>query len=281
MSEVVFLTEKTLTITDEQPDININTDIICCGSNGRYIYRSFVYFDLSSLPYNAFVTSARLQLFLLEDYFKCYSKNLYIYMLKEDFGEFTTFNQQPKVCMERVNTNISYKKYGLIEINITSFVQKWISGEVINKGLALKCDENKKSLVAFGSKNNSQYSAIPKLHINFIKSKEESEFYTRFVEVKEESFQLRFVNVGYSSIFDVSKIIIGSFFIKNIGERDVNVRVDVSSDGVNWIKDSEKQVYPNQCDILVPKYYGKHYRIVTYTLGEGKVDIKFIYQVYK
>ncbi|MCX7694121.1 MAG: DNRLRE domain-containing protein [Caloramator sp.] len=279
MGEVLFLADKSLTITNERPDENINTDIISCGFNGNFIYRSFLNFDISSLPYNAFITSAILQLFLIDDYFKCFSKNLYVYMLKEDFGDFTTYNQQPKFYSDYIRTNISYKKYGLINVNITNFVQRWMSGETINKGLLLRCEENKKSLVAFGSKNNSQYSAIPKLYINFIKPKIYDE--GKFIDVKEEVFDLNFINEGYSRSFDVSRMIIGSFIIKNTGFRDVDVCVDVSIDGITWIRDTEKRICISQSDILVPKYYGKYYRIYTYTNGEGSVNVKFIYQVYK
>lgn len=279
MGEVIFLADKSLTITNERPDENINTDIISCGFNGNFVYRSFLSFDISSLPYNAFITSAILQLFLIDDYFKCFSKNLHVYMLKEDFGDFTTYNQQPKFYSDYIRTNISYKKYGLINVNITSFVQRWMSGETINKGILLRCEENKKSLVAFGSKNNSQYSAIPKLYINFIKPKIYDE--GKFIEVKEEAFDLKFTNAGYSRNFDVSRMIIGSFIIKNTGFKDVDVCVDVSIDGITWIRDTEKRICINQSDILVPKYYGKYYRIYTYTNGEGSVNVKFIYQVYK
>ncbi|MBZ4663864.1 MAG: hypothetical protein JG776_1579 [Caloramator sp.] len=279
MGEAIFLADKSLTITNERPDENINIDIISCGFNGNFIYRSFLYFDISSLPYNAFITSAILQLFLIEDYFKCLSKNLYVYMLQEDFGDFTTYNQQPKFYNDYIRTNISYKKYGLININITSFVQRWMSGEVINKGILLRCEENKKSLVAFGSSKSSQYSAVPKLYINFIKPRVYDE--GKFIEVKEEAMDLHFINTGYSSVYDVSRMVIGSFFIKNTGYKDVDVCVDVSVDGLTWVRDIEKRVCISQCEILVPKYYGKYYRISTYTNGEGRVNIKFIYQVYK
>lgn len=280
MGECLFVASRSLTVSSEYPEGNINDEKIKCGFDGQNIFRSYIFFDLSPLPYNAFVTSAKLQLFLIEDYFKYSSKNLYFYMLQEDFGEYTTYNKQPKYNINYIKTNISYKNFGVIEIPITSFVLKWTNGEVINKGLLVRCEENKKSLVEFGSSKNRIYNYIPKLYINFIQPTNQCEILHKLVDVKELEYNLYFSDYAQTPAIDVSKLIVGSFFIENTGMREIDAWVEVSFDGVNWIKDTNKKISINSCEILVAKYYGKYYRVILSTNGVSGAKIKFIYQAY-
>lgn len=280
MGECLFVANRTLTISSEYPDSNKNIETIECGFDGKNIYRSYIYFDLSPLPYNAFITSAKMQLFLLEDYLKCLSKNIYVYMLQEDFGDYTTYNQQPRYSINYIKTNISYKNFGVIEIPITNFVIKWTNGEVINKGLLIRCEENKKSLVEFGSSKNTTYNYIPKLYLNFTQPTNQCEILHKLIEVKELEFNFYFSDFVQTPAIDVSKLIVGSFFIQNTGIKEIDVWVEVSFDGLNWVKDTNKKVGFSSTEVLIAKYYGKYYRIVINTNGAATAKIKFIYQTY-
>ena len=52
MKNILIPASKSLTVTSKFPCRNLNNDKIKVGYDGNYIYSSYLYFDISSLPRN-------------------------------------------------------------------------------------------------------------------------------------------------------------------------------------------------------------------------------------
>jgi len=81
---------KSLTVTNKQSNGNINEDIIIVGGDGGFIYVSYLFFDISSIPSNVVISSAELVLFKTNNFYNDSSKEFMIYPLIDYFSTYTT-----------------------------------------------------------------------------------------------------------------------------------------------------------------------------------------------
>ncbi|TDT61018.1 DNRLRE domain-containing protein [Fonticella tunisiensis] len=279
MNETLLLCTRQVSVNSKFPDQNFKDETFQAGTDGAYNYRSFMFFDIMNLPFNINVVSARLVIYLIEDLYKFTGKKLYIYGLLDDFGHFTTYSFQPRTESRYVKFNMNIRSSGPMQIDVTDIVRKWRNGNLINKGILLRGDERRPSLITLGSAHNMNYNLIPKLKLQYTIPEPPSILGN--IEIKTFTWYLSFSGSAVTPDIDVSAIIEGTFFIKNLGPNQVKANIEVSYDGSNWSKDTERVIPPGTTAAMAPQYYGKFYRVRFTSAGSTAVDIKFIYQVYR
>lgn len=275
-----FISTKSLMIKRSQPNKNYKGDIIKCGRYNEDICKSYIYFDLSSLPEDIYIISAKLYLNLLNRLNPSSLYTINIYPLLDDFGDFTTYNFQPKVLEIPISYNLIYKRKGKIELNITDVVLRWRSGLLINKGLLIKGEESKLDMLIFGSAYNNEYNNIPSIEIAYsIESPTPSG--QNFVKYYDYEEIINYINgTVKSQIIDFSHLIQATVFVNNIGNYDVTVTSQYSPNNEIWIQDFSKKIAAGTTSYIIPKIYSKYYRLLIQSTGNGVLKMYISYIVY-
>ncbi|WP_346890849.1 DNRLRE domain-containing protein, partial [Clostridium sp. UBA3887] len=69
MSNIIIYATKSLTVTSKLINGNMNKPTITVGSDGIHNYISYLFFDISSIPSNASISSAELVLFKTNNFY--------------------------------------------------------------------------------------------------------------------------------------------------------------------------------------------------------------------
>lgn len=151
MASLIIEGSKSISISNRFPNKSIRDESIFIEDKDRSIHKSYLFFDLCSIPANATISSAQLVLFR-KNY--CHMDNntfINICPLKDDFSTYTTYRIQPKIYD-------SYKKVGevsknkvSVEVDITEILKAWLNGTIINKGLVIEGNKKTTPLLIFGS----------------------------------------------------------------------------------------------------------------------------------
>lgn len=129
------------------------------------IYRTYIKFDLCSLPCNQIppnstIKHATLWFPLFRNEVPESGNTLYVYRVIQDWDECSiTWNNQPITALiADGSTNVSPGD-DFIYIDVTHLVNWWYNGLYPNFGMQLRCDENFDSLLGFFSRQypNSDY----------------------------------------------------------------------------------------------------------------------------
>ena len=86
MKSLIIPAIKSLTITNKHPDKSVNEDTIIVGSDGEYNYYSYLFWDISLIPSNVIISSAKLTLFKVDNFFYDINKKISISPLYEYFS---------------------------------------------------------------------------------------------------------------------------------------------------------------------------------------------------
>lgn len=194
------------------------------------IYRSLLKFDISSIPANSTIISAKLRLYIFRNDFPLLSKPIQIYRLLSSFDEFTvTFANQPPIPVASDATlTITNELNTYLEWDMTNLASGWYNGSIVNNGIMIEGLESTSSIVGFRSKEYIDSSTWPQLEIVYTKGV--------LTEYPVE-------NVATSDSFAGSTAIplgtgAATFGIVNTGTiNSALVKVQLSPDGVNWIDD--------------------------------------------
>ncbi len=130
--------------------------------------RSLIYFDISSIPENATINSATLELYATA--VPSSSQLLDIYRITQSWTENgVNWSNQPTYTTPIVQidggTSAGWKIW-----NVKSIVESWHNGSYTNYGFLLKCNvenSNQTRLYQFATKENSTQSYRPILRINY------------------------------------------------------------------------------------------------------------------
>lgn len=160
LQSILIPATKSLTVTNKLPNGNINEDIIIVGGDGEFIYVSYLFFDISSIPSNVTISSAELVLFKTNNFYNDSSKEFIIYPLIDYFSTYTTFNNSPNV-----STIIKKNFYPITSkvaatVDITHFAVLWSMNRLTNTGIALFSKDNN-ILAEFGSSISKDAYLIP------------------------------------------------------------------------------------------------------------------------
>lgn len=166
MKSITIPAIKSLTISNKYPDKSLNEDTIIVGSDGEHNYYSYLFWDISSIPSNVILSSAKLTLFKADNFFYDTSKKISISPLYEYFSTYTTYNNSPNynhntiINFYPLTTNVS------VTVDITTIVSSWVKNSLRNKGIILY-GRNKDTLTSFGSATSSNSYLVPFIIINY------------------------------------------------------------------------------------------------------------------
>lgn len=165
MSNIIIPASKSLTVTNKSPKENINSNHIKVGYHQKFKYISYLFFDISSIPPNAKILSAKLVLFKTNNFYED-NKELVIYQLDDYFSSYTTYNNRPKVNKDIKENFSPFTSKISVTVDVTKFVLLWIKSKSICTGLMLAGDSNC-SLSSFGSSISSDSYIIPFIEIKY------------------------------------------------------------------------------------------------------------------
>ncbi len=134
------------------------------GIDGEYMYTSYLFFDISAIPSNVFISNAELVLFKTNNFYNDSKKEFYISPLSEYFSTYTTLNNSPKE-----NKIIKTKFYPIISkvaviVNLSYLVSLWCKNQLRNTGIALYC-KKQNILAEFGSAINKDSYLTPFINV--------------------------------------------------------------------------------------------------------------------
>lgn len=166
MKNILIPASKSLTVTSKFPCRNLNNDKIKVGYDGNYIYYSYLYFDISSLPRNIILYDSKLILFKVDKFYNDKYTKFLISPLKESFNKDTTYFNLPdyyrhkKIPFRPMTSKIA------ISTDITPIVCQWLYDRKKNKGIILY---NKRSCAtaSFASSRTPFNYLIPLIKINY------------------------------------------------------------------------------------------------------------------
>jgi hypothetical protein len=159
-------------VTSSLPDTEYgNGSIIDVGNTSGTILRTYIQFDLSSVPENARVVDADLRLYQYNttgtDNF-----NVGLHKITSDWDESTiTWNLQPTSSTDaEITNNITAGATTWESWDIDTLVQSWLDGTISNYGMAL-IDTNETSVNTYVLFHSSDYTTDatkrPKLEIDY------------------------------------------------------------------------------------------------------------------
>lgn len=166
MRSIIIPAIKSLTITNKYPNKSLNEDIITVGSDDKYKYYSYLFFDISSIPCNVVICNAELVLFKVDKFYDDNSKIISISPLREHFSTYTTYNN-PSIydSYTKINFHPLTSKVA-VTINITSIISSWVKNKINNKGIKLYT-KNKDSIIHFGSAKSNDDYLLPFIKVTY------------------------------------------------------------------------------------------------------------------
>lgn len=173
MAIISIPASKSLTISNKIPDGNIKDKKIIVGTEGKYIYYSYLYFDLSAIPSNILLLSATLVLFKAADFFSSSLQKFAVYPLLKQFSTFTTYENDCPIDSDQdvVQEFFPFTKDVAIEVNITAMVNNWVKNISVNRGIAIKKTNCSNPYVlnctSFGSAYSKDNTLMPYLRLSF------------------------------------------------------------------------------------------------------------------
>lgn len=110
--------------------------------NNSCIYRLLMKFDLSAIPKNAVIDSAKLKLYV-NDVQKQSSTGYFTpYPILSSWDEYTvTWDTAPPFDKSGACPGVAIDNTGWYEWDITDYIISWHNGSMVNNGLIFTCDE--------------------------------------------------------------------------------------------------------------------------------------------
>ncbi|HBL06331.1 DNRLRE domain-containing protein [Clostridium sp. UBA7339] len=164
MSNIIIYATKSLTVTSKLINGNMNKPTITVGSDGIHNYISYLFFDISSIPSNASISSAELVLFKTNNFYNDCRKIFSIYPLCDYFSTYTTFNNRPEVDINIKKNFHPITSDVAITVDLTDFVVLWLQNKLSNRGIAL-LDRSNSILTQFGSSICKDRYLVPFLKV--------------------------------------------------------------------------------------------------------------------
>ncbi len=166
MKSITIPAIKSLTTTDNYPSKSFNEDTIKIGFDGEYNYYSYLFWDLSLIPPNVIISSAKLTLFKVDNFFNDISKKISISPLYDHFSTYTTYDNSPDYDRYTIINFYPLTTTVSVTVNITTIVSSWVKNSLRNKGIILY-GRNNDIFTSFGSVKNSDNYLVPFIIINY------------------------------------------------------------------------------------------------------------------
>lgn len=145
---------------------------IWMGTKNRYMYWSYLYFDLDEIPRAVKLSSATLVMFKIPEERMGACHNYYPESLNryraipsaEYVSAYTYCYEVPILHDERTIFFHDIPKRAYTEIDITKMAEAWIKGEIENKGMMITAECNSK-WIRYESNNAKEYRNRPFLRV--------------------------------------------------------------------------------------------------------------------
>lgn len=158
-------------VNDNYGTYSVNRAWAWTWSGQAYYWRTFIKFDLSSIPAGATITSAQFTMFGVNHNSSDKSNASYLERVTSDWTELgVTWATQPTVTTTgRISLAESSSSTQNYTIDVSSFVQGWVNGDYSNYGLRFKIQsETSYTSMEFASSDHTDASKHPKLVITYM-----------------------------------------------------------------------------------------------------------------
>ena len=226
------------------------------------IYRILFKFPISIIPEGCLILKAVLKVYVQSPGLGKVN-SIKTFALAEDWSiNNVTWNNQPSFYENVAGETIKLTKTGFYNFNITQIVQKWYNIEIPNYGLVMTGEEW----------CNSTYKKIttilnctlgPQVEITYalVSNNSHSPCCTKFIERLEDVDTDDLYR--FSSVINMSLTKTISFHLENLGNYEVEVLLQLSADGINFLNDSPKstKIPGKEMIYLIPYTFAKYGRI--------------------
>lgn len=249
---------------------------------GKYntLYRSLLQFDLSDLPFMLPIFSGMVSLLLFRNENYLLDKKLNVFQILSVWDEQqVSWQEQPLIAKKPVTSIRIGKDYlGYINMDITSLVQQWHSGEAANLGIMLKMeDENLQSLLGFYRKEYPNSLYWPQLKINYLMPccPGPSSLPSQITDVISVTALHCLQSTGRREIL----LYHYSYLVINTGKvYPGQAYLEVSADGIHWERQSAVQVIqPGQQGSVSPNIIARYARLCYQTTAPEMTTPLMIY----
>ena len=290
-------------IDSSQPDTNFSdSTVLWVGrqENGA-LQRSLLKFDLSFIPAGSKIITANLNVYLDYDASEMeIQETITPFAITDDWDVSTvTWNNQPEVSnsIRGFTTNLSTPGYYCFMV--TDFVERWVNQGFANNGLVLKANEinidDNKRFVSSDETLVDKQSFKPVFVVQYeplqTEQTEENDIEENPPENAKTSISAKGAETDHEEVTttdeyqttmirDTSDKTHVSFFVNNLTENLADVGIEVSSDGVNFLRQSYDPI-PQGLEIFIPYYYAPYTRLYYKSKLEGehtKLSIDFVSQ---
>lgn len=173
MAVINIPASKSLTLSNKVATGNIQDKKIIVGSESKYTYYSYLFFDTSIVPSDIVLLSAMLVLFKVADFFNSPTQRFAVYPLLKQFSSFTTYENSCPIDLDPTLKQefLPFTNDVAIEVNITTLFHKWITNTLVNRGIAIKDGTYTKPCIlshtCFGSAYCKDNMLIPFIRVHF------------------------------------------------------------------------------------------------------------------
>lgn len=240
--------------------------------NNKFI--SYLFFDLSVIPFSRVITAAELTLFFSVPPFKGIPpKSFDIEALRDDFNDcVTSYNNRPR-SLSKTNKVVPVSMPVVsISTDLTYLVKEWHTGCLANNGLALLPELSfSKGVLLFNSSQHPDSSRRPTLTVT-VESPGKP-----VTESIEETLAVT-VDDGFSTVQEVWVYSEFSFIVQNIGLFSMAVKLQDSADGINFVDEKPTMtLLPGATHIFVNDFFTRfsrlRFRLVPGEVGTGQIKI--------
>ncbi|MDT8717984.1 DNRLRE domain-containing protein [Clostridium sp. 19966] len=165
MGNVIIFANKTISITNEFPNKNINEGDIIVGNRAKYNYYSYIFFDISPIPQNAIIKHADLVLFKTDNFYDDCRKVFGVCSISDYFSTYTTYNNRPNTIDVVTSSFYPLTREVSISANVSRIVSLWNNNPCMNAGGIMLYPKSRDVLCKFGSAINKNQYIIPFLKI--------------------------------------------------------------------------------------------------------------------
>lgn len=284
-------------IDSSQPDKNFSdSNVLWVGKQqDGALQRSLLKFDLSFIPAGSKIIGSNLNVYLDYDASKMEIKGTITpYAITENWDVSTvTWNNQPAIDNSIKGEATSISTEGYYCFIVTDFVERWVNQGFANNGLELRSDEinvdDNKRFVSSDETLVELQSFKPVLVVQYEPLLDENETLVQPSEKKvltEKNVETNHEEVTTSDEYQTTKVrdtsnkTHVSFFVNNLGDNLADVGIEVSSDGVNYLRQSYEPI-PKGLEVFIPFYYAPYTRLYYKSKLKGehtKLSIDYVSQ---
>lgn len=290
-------------IDSSQPDKNFSDSTVLWVGKQQdgALQRTLLKCDLSFIPAGSKIICSNLNVYLDYDASEMEIEGTITpYAIADNWDVSTvTWNNQPEISSSFRGMATSLSTPGYYCFIITDFIDRWVNHGLANNGLALKADEinidDNKRFVSNDETLPEQQSYKPVLVVQYEPLLDESDTISQEtvkpVIAKKNVIIDENVNPDHEEVTtgdeyqatmirDTSNKTHVSFFVNNLGDNLADVGIEVSSDGVNFLRQSYDPI-PKGLEIFIPYYYAPYTRLYYKSKLEGeptKLSIDYVCQ---